>query len=86
VISYSDLEHGHEGTIYKATNFRYEGQTSPGRVIMYNGKRYHDKTIRTKYKDGLKPFAQEIKNALETGEAFYKETKQKNVWIYNLKY
>jgi hypothetical protein len=84
VISYSDLEYGHEGTIYKASNFKYGGQTSPGRVIMYKGKRYHDKTIRTKYKDELKPFAQEIKNALESGEAFYKETKAKNVWLYTL--
>jgi hypothetical protein len=84
VISYSDLEYGHTGTIYKASNFKLLGQTSPGRVIMYKGKRYHDKTIRTKYKDELKPFAKRIKDALESGEAFYKETKEKNIWCYNL--
>lgn len=86
VISYSDLEYGHEGTIYKASNFELVGKTSPGKVIMYNNKRYHDKTIRTKYKNKLKPFALEIKNALQTGAAVYKETKEKNVWIYTLKY
>ena len=51
---------------------------------MYNGKRYHDKTIRTKYKGELKPYAKRIKDALETGEAFYVDTKSKNIFIYNL--
>lgn len=83
VISYSDLEYDHHGTIYKASNFKYRGKTNPGKVIYYKGKRYHDKTIRTKYKDGLKPFAEEIKKALETGRAYYKDTKEKNIWIYD---
>lgn len=84
VISYSDLEYGHSGGIYKACNFELLGQTSPGRVIMYNGRRYHDKTIRTKYKDGLKPFAQTIKTALTSGDAYYKLTKEKNIYMFSL--
>lgn len=51
---------------------------------MFEGKRYHDKTIRTKYKGELKPFALKIKNALGTGEAQYVETKGKHIYIYNL--
>lgn len=84
VISYADTTYSHEGTIYKASNFKYAGMTSKGRVIMYNGKRYHDKTIRTKYKGQLKPFAAEIKKALEDGEAEYVDTLGKHIYIYNL--
>lgn len=84
VISYSDLTYNHTGIIYKASNFKLIGQTHPGKVIMYQGKRYHDKTIRTKYKGKLKPFAKRIKDALKTGEAFYTATKCKNIYIYDL--
>jgi hypothetical protein len=84
VISYSYLTYNHTGIIYKASNFELIGQTNPGKVIMYNGKRYHDKTIRTKYKGELKPFAKRIKDALETGEAFYTTTKEKNIYRYDL--
>lgn len=84
VISYADRTYGHEGVIYKASNFKHTGITSKGRVIMYNGKRYHDKTIRTKYKGELKPFALRIKLALENGEANYVETLGKNIYQYSL--
>lgn len=84
VISYADTTYSHEGTIYKASNFKHMGMTSKGKVIMYNGKRYHDKTIRTKYKGELKPFAKKIKLALETGDATYVNTKGKHIYIYDL--
>jgi len=84
IISYADLTYNHTGIIYKASNFDLIGRTIPGRVIMYDGKRYHDKTIRTVYKGKLKPYAQKIKDALETGEAFYTTTKGKNIYIYDL--
>ena len=84
VISYADTTYDHEGTIYKASNFKHYGMTAKGRVIMYNGKRYHDKTIRTKYKGKLKPFAKRVKDALERGDAEYVETKGKHIYIYEL--
>lgn len=83
VISYADTTYNHEGTIYKASNFKHCGMTAKGRVIMYQGKRYHDKTIRTKYKGELKPFAKRVKEALETGEAEYVKTKGKHIYIYD---
>lgn len=85
VISYADTSFGHEGIIYKASNFKHNGMTKPGRVIIYNDKRYHDKTIRTKYKGELKPFAKKIKIAIDNGEAFYKKTKGKHIYIYILR-
>lgn len=84
VISYADNTYGHRGVIYQASNFKHLGKTPKGRVIMWNGKRYHDKTIRTKYKGELKPFAKRVKEALEKGEAYYEETKGKEIYLYDL--
>lgn len=84
VVSYADPEYGHQGTIYKASNFKLIGKSSNGRVIWWNGKKYHDKCIRTKYNGKLKPFAQRVKDALEKGEAVYKKTKGKNIYVYPL--
>ena len=84
VISYADTTYLHQGTIYKASNFKYLGMTKNGKIIMYNGMRYHDKTIRTKYKGHLKPFAIEIKKALENGCAKYVNTFGKHIYLYDL--
>lgn len=51
---------------------------------MYKGKKYHDKAIRTKHKGELKPFAQELRNALETQEAYYVKQEPKNIYVYYL--
>jgi len=85
VVSYADKEYGHEGTIYKASNFKMVGEIKGAKVILYKGKKYHDKTIRTTYKGKLKPFALEIKNALLSGEAIYKKTQGKYTYVYFLK-
>jgi hypothetical protein len=85
VISYADTTYSHEGTIYKASNFVHCGMTAKGKVIMYEGKRYHDKTIRTKYNGNLKPFAIKIKEALENGTAEYVDTLGKHIYLYGLR-
>lgn len=85
IVSYADPNYGHSGIIYQATNFKHVGMSSAGRVIIYNGKKYHDKTIRTKYKGKLKPFAQKVKDALENGEAYYKKQLPKHIYVYHLK-
>ena len=82
VISYADLSYGHTGIIYKASNFKKVGKTIPGKAIIFNNKLYHDKTIRTKYKGKLKPYAQKVKDALENGEAHYKKMLSKNIYVY----
>lgn len=84
VVSYADKEFGHKGTIYKATNFKMVGEIPGSKIIIYNNKRYHDKAIRTKYKGTLKPFAKRIKEALVSGEAFYKKTAGKYTYVYTL--
>jgi hypothetical protein len=89
VISYADTFHNHQGTIYKASNFEYHGLTSKGKVIEYGDKFYHDKCIRTYYVDkngnkNLKPFAQRVKDALESGDAKYIDTPGKHIFTYRL--
>lgn len=85
VVSYADAEYGHSGLIYKASNFQYRGFSKGARVILYNGRKYHDKTIRTKYNGALKPFALQISNALQTGEASYQKTAGKHCYVYQLR-
>ena len=84
VVSYADPEYGHAGIIYKASNFILESKTTKGKVILWNGKKYHDKAIRTTYNGKLKPFALKLKEALKSGEAQYKETARKNCYVYYL--
>ncbi len=84
IVSYADAHYNHTGIIYRATNFKYEGLTSKGRVIEYNGRTYHDKAIRTKYKGKLKPFAQRLKDALDNGEAKYIQTPGKHIYTFRL--
>ena len=85
VISYADKTYGHEDIIYKASNFTKIGETGTGKVITFEGKRYHDKTIRTKYNGSLKPFAKRIVEGLANGTAVYVNTLSKNIYIYKLK-
>lgn len=86
VVSYADCNHGHTGIIYRATNFTLLGKTSGGKIIirLSDGKQYHDKAIRTKYNGKLKPFAQKLKDQLDNGEAIYKKTIGKNIYIKEL--
>lgn len=84
VVSYADKEYGHSGVIYKASNFKHVGDVKGAKVIIHDGKRYHDKAIRTKYKGELKPFAKVLIDALECGEAHYKQTAGKSTYVYNL--
>ena len=86
IASYSDLDYGHEGGIYKASNFECLGAQKGAPIIMFEGKRYHDHAVRSKDDYGvLKKYAQRIKDALETGEAYYKDTKGKVAYQYILK-
>lgn len=85
IVSYADENHGHVGTIYRASNFEYIGITKPSKLIACDGRLYHDKAIRTKYKGVLKPFASKIKAKLESGEAKYVDSKFKHIYVYHIR-
>lgn len=90
ILSYADKTYGHEGTIYKATNFKLIGESPAVDKILYKGKLYHDKALRAY--DGAKtkgakqkPFSAALVKALETGEAVRVETKPKNIYVMRLR-
>lgn len=49
VVSYADLDHGHSGVIYQATNWLYLGLAAPIHSFIIHGKKTHFKTIYSKY-------------------------------------
>ena len=86
IISYADPFHNHEGTIYKASNFTFEGLTSKGKIIQYNDKTYHDKAIRSVDDNKrIKPFAFELIQALKEKKAIYINTPEKRIFSYKIK-
>ena len=81
IISYADSHYGHEGIIYKASNFELVGQTSSGVVLMVDGKEYHDRTLRNP-----KPYARSIKERFQRNDPNVYLTKRphKNIYLYRL--
>ena len=89
ILSCADTTYGHQGIIYKATNFELLGQSAAADMILYNGKLYHDKALRVYNGSKLmgakqKPFSIELNKALEAGEAQRIKTKPKNIYIMRI--
>lgn len=85
VVSYADPAYGHEGIVYKASNFKMAGVTAPTKVVVFGDREYHDRALRTKYNGKLKPFAQRLVDALERGDAQFEVRPPKNIYIYKLR-
>jgi hypothetical protein len=49
LVSYADLNQGHLGKIYQASNWIFVGSTGHEAGIMLNGKLTHRRTINSKY-------------------------------------
>jgi hypothetical protein len=49
LVSYADLNQGHEGKIYQASNWIFVGMTGHEAGIMLQGKLTHRRTINSKY-------------------------------------
>jgi len=69
IVSYADPHHGHEGIIYKASNFTHVGMSGKDNGFIDNetGKIYHSRALRTKYKGEYKPFVKKLREKLENG-------------------
>ena len=91
IISYADLEQGHEGVIYKASNFHHLGNNGGGRVLMVDGKMFHARSMNQKQK----PYGRELKRRWENKEGhkfwdseekdmYYQDVKPKNIYVYYL--
>lgn len=83
VLSYADEEQGHTGVIYKATNFKYLGKTSPGKTLEVDGKKFHIRTLSMLDR----PYGVEINKRYKNGDENVKiiETLPKNIYTYQLK-
>ena len=60
IISYADIDQGHYGGIYQATNWIYEGRTVPARYFIVHGEKTHPKSLHAKYNDKYSDFAQSL--------------------------
>ena len=90
ILSYADLEQGHEGIIYKASNFHLLGQSGGGKVLMVDGKKYHARSLGQK----LKPYGRDLKRRWENKDGhnfweskqdmYFVKTKPKNIYVYYL--
>lgn len=81
ILSYADPSFGHSGIIYKATNFEMVGMTSPGKILLVDGKRYHDRTLRMK-----KPYALKIVERIKNGDKTIQiiNTPAKYIYLYRI--
>jgi hypothetical protein len=82
VVSYADPEQGHEGTIYKAANFTYEGTTSPGSSLLVDGKAFHIRTLTMLDR----PYGVEINERYKNEDPGIQviKTKPKHIFTYQL--
>ena len=91
IVSYADLEQGHEGVIYKASNFHLIGQSGGGRNLIVDGKKFHARSLNQKEK----PYGRDLKRRWENKEGhsfwdskeedmYYQDVKPKNIYVYYL--
>ena len=86
ILSYSDPNYGHVGTIYKALRFRLLGQTPPIRVIWYRDRKWSTRSINryNSWQDksqGLRSTTEELRAALKSGEAVLKTEHGKFIYL-----
>ncbi len=89
IISYADPHYGHEGTIYKASNFTYLGLTGKGCYILdKTGTRRHNRTSTgSRIIDGNRiflPHAVDLQQQLSEGSAKIVKTEGKHIYTYDL--
>lgn len=82
VVSYADLDQGHNGTLYQATNWIYTGLTNANTVgaFIINGKKMHQKSI---YSKGWKQSLLWLRENIDS-EAKEHITKGKHKYLYPL--
>lgn len=79
VLSYSDKTVGHIGTIYKAANFKYIGETTPTKYVVWNGKTYHPRSLSIE-----RPYSHELRKAINEGSASLITGLSKSIWLYTI--
>jgi hypothetical protein len=82
VLSFADQHYNHAGTIYKASNFHYLGETAKGRILMVDGKEVHSRSLN----QTQRPYGRELKKRYEAGDEniFFVARKPKHIYTYYL--
>lgn len=84
VISFADPNHGHQGVIYKASNFEYdglEGNSNP-RVVQYGNKQYHMRQYYQKKGGDYAEDALRLQAAVKAGDATIIKQERKHKYTY----
>lgn len=79
VLSYSDKTVGHTGTIYKASNFKKIGETSPTKYVVWGDKTYHPRSLTID-----RPYSYRLREAVKQGEATVETGLPKYIWMYEI--
>lgn len=87
IVSYADPYHGHNGTIYKASNFQYEGLSGKdnGFLDTSTGKTHHSRALRTKYNGDFKPFVKRLREKLSQGILIPIALPPKHCFVFRIK-
>lgn len=86
VVSFADPNHGHQGVIYKASNFKYDGRESNGnpRILQYGDKQIHLRQLYQKRDGQYDARATELQAAVTSGEAEIIKQEKKHRYTYSL--
>ena len=79
VLTFADETQGHQGTIYKACNFKHIGMTPPSKHIVWKGKQYHMRSLTID-----RPYSYALREAVKTGEAQIIKGLRKHKFMYDL--
>jgi len=87
IVSYADPHYGHNGTIYRASNFTYIGLSGRDKGFWdrETGVTYHSRALRTKYKGEYKPFVKRLREKLNNGQLIPINLPQKHCFVFKYK-
>jgi len=77
ILSYADPAQGHDGTIYKASNFEYIGRSSGGTMLEVDGKLFHGRSLTID-----RPYAKEIAKRVKENDSNVKVVKTEPKYLY----
>jgi hypothetical protein len=86
ITSYADPNKGHQGIMYKAANFLYDGlEKNNPRVVIYQGREYHLRQFYQKSNGHYDENALRLQELVRKGEAQIVKQDPKHRYIYKLR-
>jgi len=80
VYTFADQSAGHKGICYKASNFEFVKVTPPSKYVMWNGKRYHMRSLTID-----RPYSYKLREAVKSGETKIETGLPKILYKYEIK-